>query len=55
MTTWSRVAPRVQSRVAYLPFCAEPVSSMHSSRLSRTDREVFAVNGLFVSSFEERQ
>ena len=55
MTTRSRVAPGSPSRVAYLPFCAEPASSMRSSRLSRTDREVLGVLGLIVSSFEERQ
>ena len=54
MTGWSRVARGSRSRVAYLPFCAEPAPSMRSSR-SRTDREGLGVLGLFVSSFEERQ
>lgn len=55
MTAWSRVAPMPWSPVAYESFCAEEAPNMRCSRLSRTDREVPAVNGSMVSSFEERQ
>jgi hypothetical protein len=54
VTTSSRVARQVGSPVAYLPFCAE--ASEHAFLpVARTDREVIAVNGSLVSSFEERQ
>lgn len=55
MTAWSRVARMRCSPVAYESFRAEDAPSVRSSRLSRTDREVPAVNGSMVSSFEERQ
>jgi hypothetical protein len=54
VTTTSRVARQVGSPVAYLPLRRTGVEHAFLP-VARTDRDVIAVNGSLVSSFEERQ
>ena len=54
MSAVARVAVPPRSPVAYGWFRAATAEELRPSRSARTDR-VFAVNGLFVSSIEERQ